>query len=92
MTYTFGKDTLQNNKDIKKILPGFRRSFLLEICWSSVMTHIGKTPRDHEVILGVLPKHRLVQQLSSNNDRLNPGNIFLVIVTLIVYRSIHEAS
>ena len=50
--YKFGRGTLQNN--------GFRLS-LLEIRWSSVMTHIGKTPRDYEVILGVLPKHRLEQ-------------------------------
>ena len=41
------------------VIPGFRRSIVLEISWSSVVTHIGKTLRDHEVIFGVLPSQRL---------------------------------
>ena len=65
----FGRGTLQNDKDIKKRLPGFRLSFftqnLLVHCYDR-HTYLGiKTPRDHEVILGGLAKHRLDQRISS---------------------------
>ena len=46
--------------------------------WDSDMTHIGKIPRDHEMILGFLHTHRLDQRFSSKINRLNHGTIFFI--------------